>query len=71
MGAEAVPELADYQRLNDTRDVAVSAKDLPLHCPVDDDAVWCSHPRVFLPIEDAADKTCRCPYCGTLYRLTD
>lgn len=63
--------VADYKRLNESREVVISRKDLPLHCPTDQTALWCSHPRVFLPIEDSADKTCRCPYCGTLYRLTD
>ena len=65
----AKPDLKDYQRLNDTREVVVSRRDLPLHCPMDEEAVWCSHPRVFLPIEASSDATYRCPYCGTLYRL--
>ncbi|HPE61464.1 MAG TPA: zinc-finger domain-containing protein [Thiolinea sp.] len=63
------PELKDYQRLNDTREVVISRKDLPLHCPMDNRAAWCAHPRVFLAIEASADHTVRCPYCGTLYRL--
>lgn len=64
-----VADVADYKRLNDTREVVVATRDLPLHCPMDAEAVWCAHPRVFLPIETAPDKTYRCPYCGTLYRL--
>lgn len=63
------PELKDYKSLNDTREVVVKVGDLPLHCPMDDNALWCAHPRVFLPIDTSADKTYRCPYCGTLYRL--
>ena len=59
------PELADYQRLSDSREVPIKRVDLPLHCPTDDSAVWCAHPRVFLAIEDSDDKTARCPYCGT------
>lgn len=66
-----VPSIADYKRLGETREVVVKKQDLPLHCPTDESALWCSHPRVFLAIEDSADKAARCPYCGTLYRLTD
>lgn len=65
------PSIADYKRLGETREVVVKREDLPLHCPVDESALWCSHPRVFLAIEGSTDKTARCPYCGTLYRLID
>lgn len=49
------------------RIVEVSEADLPLHCPMPGEALWCSHPRVFLAVE-ARGEAC-CPYCGTLYRL--
>jgi uncharacterized Zn-finger protein len=52
---------------NDAREIEVSAKDLPLHCPTDAVALWCSHPRVFLDV--AATGAVLCPYCGTKYRL--
>ncbi len=52
---------------NTQRQVDVTAEDLPLHCPMPGDAVWNSHPRVFLPIEDKGQALC--PYCGTLYKL--
>ncbi|MHC8441823.1 MAG: zinc-finger domain-containing protein [Candidatus Eutrophobiaceae bacterium] len=42
---------------------------LPLHCPTPETSLWNSHPRVFLPIEDA--KQARCPYCGTIFYLQD
>ncbi|WP_334107773.1 zinc-finger domain-containing protein [Methylobacillus sp.] len=51
----------------DTQEIEVTAKDLPLHCPTDEVALWCSHPRVFLDI--AATGHVACPYCGTKYRL--
>ncbi|MFL9608783.1 zinc-finger domain-containing protein [Methylobacillus sp. Pita2] len=51
----------------DTKEIEVTAKDLPLHCPTDEVALWCSHPRVFLDI--AATGHVACPYCGTKYRL--
>ncbi len=49
------------------REVAVTAKDLPLHCPRADSPLWARHPRVFLDVlkHDAAT----CPYCGTVYRF--
>jgi uncharacterized Zn-finger protein len=52
---------------NDAREIEVSAKDLPLHCPTDAVALWCSHPRVFL--DAAVTGEVLCPYCGTKYRL--
>ncbi len=50
-----------------SRFIEVSAKDLPLHCPTEDVALWSSHPRVFLDI--AATGQVACPYCGTQYKL--
>lgn len=52
---------------NDGREIEVTAQDLPLHCPTDEVALWCSHPRVFLDIADTG--RAMCPYCGTRYRL--
>ena len=50
------------------KEIEVSAADLPLHCPTNEVALWCSHPRVFLDIADTG--RAMCPYCGTKYRLT-
>ncbi|MDK2124364.1 zinc-finger domain-containing protein [Parachitinimonas caeni] len=52
---------------NNQRRIEVTAKDLPLHCPMPNMRLWDSHPRVFLPIEETGEA--RCPYCGTLYVL--
>ncbi|MDP1703157.1 MAG: zinc-finger domain-containing protein, partial [Sulfurimicrobium sp.] len=41
--------------------------DLPLHCPTPGMALWSSHPRVYLPLEEKGEALC--PYCGTLYKL--
>ncbi len=60
---------ADYKKLNITNEVTISRSDLPLHCPMNVTALWCAHPKVFLPIESSKNGTARCPYCGTLYRL--
>ncbi len=54
---------------NAQRVVEVSQADLPLHCPMSGDAAWCSHPRVFLAVEEKGESLC--PYCGTLYKLKD
>jgi len=47
----------------------ITSKDLPLHCPMPNMSLWNSHPRVYLPIEDAGEATC--PYCGAVYVLKD
>ncbi|MDR2880895.1 MAG: zinc-finger domain-containing protein [Azoarcus sp.] len=52
---------------NEIREIEVAAKDLPLHCPTDETALWCSHPRVFLDLADTGHAMC--PYCGARYRL--
>jgi uncharacterized Zn-finger protein len=50
----------------DPKLVEVTAKDLPLHCPLPSQKLWNTHPRVYLPVEKT--KEARCPYCGTLYK---
>lgn len=64
-------DVADYKKLNITNEVIVTRKELPLHCPTNTSALWCSHPKIFLAIEDSKNGTARCPYCSTLYRLKD
>ena len=51
----------------DQKSVEVTAKDLPLHCPLSSQKLWNTHPRVYLPIEETGKA--RCPYCGTMYTL--
>jgi uncharacterized Zn-finger protein len=55
--------------MTDTKEIEITAKDLPLHCPTEAVALWCSHPRVFLDI--AATGHAACPYCGTQYKLKE
>jgi uncharacterized Zn-finger protein len=62
-------ERAASKKLNITKEVTITAADLPLHCPTAGTVSWCSHPRVFLAIEASKTKSSRCPYCGTVYRL--
>ena len=45
----------------------VTVADLPVHCPMPGMSLWNSHPRVYLPLEEAGEA--RCPYCGALYVL--
>ena len=53
---------------NTQRRIEITAKDLPLHCPMPSMKLWDAHPRVYLPIEKTGES--RCPYCGTRYVLT-
>ena len=54
---------------NTQKRVEVSRAELPLSCPLPNQKLWNAHPRVYLPIEDSGEASC--PYCGTLYVLTD
>ncbi len=49
----------------------VHRADLPLSCPAPEMALWNSHPRVYLPIQDDPDHQAQCPYCGAVYQLAD
>ena len=48
----------------------VRRADLPLSCPQPSMALWNSHPRVYLPIEEEGGHS-QCPYCGATYVLVD
>ena len=50
------------------RDVSVTARDLPLHCPQPGAPLWARHPRVFLNVLETGEATC--PYCGAHYTFT-
>jgi uncharacterized Zn-finger protein len=45
----------------------ISERDLPLSCPSPAMALWNSHPRVYLPIEQTG--WAKCGYCGAEYTL--
>jgi len=53
--------------MSDVKEFEVTAKDLPLHCPTAEVALWASHPRVFLDVAKTGQVAC--PYCGTKYKL--
>lgn len=46
----------------------VTRADLPLSCPMPGMALWNSHPKVYLPIEDEGGESV-CPYCGAHFLL--
>lgn len=47
----------------------VRRRDLPLSCPMPGMYLWNSHPKVYLPVQDAGEAMC--PYCGASYFLSD
>lgn len=53
------------QPANQARIYHVGEEDLPLSCPMKNQVVWNSHPRVYLPIEKTGRATC--PYCGAQF----
>jgi len=55
------------QQANDRNEYVVSAADLPLSCPMPGMALWNSHPKVYLPIEQTG--WAKCPYCSAEYTL--
>ena len=60
---------SSLENANEFREQTVTRADLPLSCPLPEQKLWNSHPRVYLPIEESGSATC--PYCGTSYRLVD
>jgi uncharacterized Zn-finger protein len=58
--------LGDF-KMSEVKIIEVTAKDIPLHCPTDEVALWSSHPRVFLDVAKMGKAAC--PYCGTTYIL--
>ena len=51
-----------------SREIDVTAADLPLHCPMPSMKLWDAHPRVFIDVTETGEA--KCPYCGTLYKLS-
>jgi uncharacterized Zn-finger protein len=53
-----------------TKNVAVTAHDLPLHCPRPGAPLWARHPKVFIDLLKSGTGEAACPYCGTTYCFT-
>ncbi len=51
-----------------SREIEVTAADLPLHCPMPSMKLWDAHPRVFIDVAETGEA--KCPYCGTVYKLS-
>ena len=49
--------------------ITITQSDLPLCCPMPNQEIWDAHPRVYLTLDD--DGQTICPYCGTIYQLSD
>jgi uncharacterized Zn-finger protein len=64
------PSASPVQPANAERRYEVRHADLPLSCPLPSMALWNSHPRVYLPIQDEGGSS-TCPYCGAQYVLVD
>jgi uncharacterized Zn-finger protein len=62
------PAAADQIPANAQNRYEVTRADLPLSCPMPGMALWNSHPKVYLPIEDEGGESV-CPYCGARYVL--
>jgi uncharacterized Zn-finger protein len=62
-----MPTQAATLPANNATSYEVSPADLPLSCPMPNMALWNSHPRVFLPIEQSG--SAKCPYCGAEFHL--
>jgi uncharacterized Zn-finger protein len=54
---------------NAERRYEVHRADFPVSCPLPSMALWNSHPRVYLPLEE--EGSCTCPYCGAQFVLID
>lgn len=51
------------------RPIPVTSNDLPLCCPMPDQAVLTQHPRVYLTFDE--DHKATCYYCSAVYELVD
>jgi len=63
-------EATNKNQANAAQRYQVSRSDLPVHCPMEGMALWNSHPKVYLPIEEQGGEA-KCPYCGAVYELKD
>jgi len=66
---ESAQRDAPKKPANTERLYKVRRADLPLSCPTPEMALWNSHPRVYLPIEQTGHALC--PYCGAQFELED
>ena len=60
---------ASLESANEQSTYEVQRAQLPVSCPMRDQRLWNSHPRVYLPLKETGEATC--PYCSARYRLID
>lgn len=61
--------MSDATTANAARRYEVRSADLPVSCPLPSMALWNSHPRVYLPLDEVDHA--RCPYCGAEFVRVD
>ena len=52
---------------NDRKRYEIRPEQLPICCPMPDQRLWDSHPRVWLPLGQV--ERARCPYCSAEFTL--
>ncbi|HSH84089.1 MAG TPA: zinc-finger domain-containing protein [Guyparkeria sp.] len=70
MNPDTASHPQDFKTPNAENLIEVTQADLPVYCPREGEALWNSHPRVYIPLEQKGDQT-RCIYCSAVYRLID
>ena len=70
MNPDTASHPQDFKTPNADRVIQVTQADLPVYCPREEEAVWNSHPRVYIHLEHKGDEA-RCIYCSAVYKLID
>jgi len=60
----------DYSQPNARSAIEVKSSDLPIHCPTPGSALWNSHPRVYIPVQENGGEA-KCPYCSAKFKLIE
>ena len=57
------------QQANAQHQYLVKSSDLPVSCPLPSMALWNSHPKVYIPLDEKGQGSCY--YCGAKYILQE
>ncbi len=71
MSEQAISEQTRKGTPNAQKRIYVNAQQLPVHCPMPEDSLWNSHPKVYIPLAENKTGSVKCPYCGTEYVLSN
>lgn len=66
MNPDTASHPQDFKTPNADRVIEVTQADLPVYCPREEEAVWNSHPRVYIHLEHQATR----PAASTAARST-